>query len=216
MIACGRMKRESTDPIPMKNTPILFILLLLALVSCQSKEEKADKLIKEEMYKTLYDFSSYEPIETIVDSAFTSIYQDTLILGYARLMDDYLEKASEYIEKTEASQSALEIGGGRYSGLSNYKKAMEEFNLNLDMAEENMNSYLEIQKLTKERAENFQRFFCGWQAKHKFRYKTKEGRFDLSNRLYVFDPDLKKITYQENTDDQEQIKLKEIIDEALK
>ena len=37
------------------------------LVGCQSREEKAAELIKQEMFKTLYDFESYEPIETKID-----------------------------------------------------------------------------------------------------------------------------------------------------
>lgn len=202
----------------MKNAHLILILFMLALVSCQSKEEKANKLIKDEMYKTLYDFSSYEPIETVVDSAFTSIYRDTLILAYARLMNEYLEMTNEFIEKSEDLQSDLEIRGGSNSrqGLSNYKKAIEELNSNLDTAQVYMNRFIEIKKRTKERAENFQKYFCGWQAKHKFRYKTKGGSFDLPNYLYLFDSDLKKITYQENTADEELKKLKEIIDEALK
>lgn len=202
----------------MKNRPFLFILCSLALVSCQSKEEKAAELIKEEMFKTLYDFSSYEPIETVVDSAFTSIYRDPLVLGYARLMSDYLEVANGYIAKTEDAQAALDEWNNNYSraGLSKYKMAMEEFNLNLDKAQENMNRYLEMQKRTQIRAENFEKTFLGWQAKHKFRYKTKEGRFDLPTYLYLFDSDLTKITDQENIDDEERIKLKTIIDEALK
>ena len=52
-----------------------FLFVFLLLCSCQSREEKVAELIKQEMFKTLYDFESYEPIETKIDSAFTSISQ---------------------------------------------------------------------------------------------------------------------------------------------
>jgi hypothetical protein len=203
----------------MKNSPLLvFVLLIMTLVACQSKEEKAAKLIKEEMYKTLYDFSSYEPIETKIDSAFTSIYRDSTILVYAYLMNEALEKATEYIGKTKDAQSSLEIWQGSYSGYgySQYNKAKEEFTSNFNKAQEFMNELGNLQKLTKEKAKNFQSTFCGWQAKHKFRCKTKGGNFDLPNYLYLFDTDLKKITYQENMDDEDLKKYRELIDEALK
>ena len=49
----------------------------------QTEKKKPQNLIKQEMFKTLYDFESYEPIEIKIDSAFTSIYTDTLALMYA-------------------------------------------------------------------------------------------------------------------------------------
>ncbi|HOD62354.1 MAG TPA: hypothetical protein PKG96_09675 [Bacilli bacterium] len=131
----------------MKNSLLLFLVfIILTLVSCQSKEEKAAKLIKEEMYKTLYDFSSYEPIETTIDSAFTSIYRDSTILVYAYLMNEALEKANEYLDNTKDAQSSLEIWAGSYSGygLSQYNKAKEEFTSNLDKAQEYMNELRNI------------------------------------------------------------------------
>ncbi|MDP3443715.1 MAG: hypothetical protein Q8T08_12720 [Ignavibacteria bacterium] len=203
----------------MKNSQLLFLVfIILTLVSCQSKEEKAAKLIKEEMYKTLYDFSSYEPIETTIDSAFTSIYRDSTILVYAYLMNEALEKVNEYLDNTKDAQSSLEIWAGSYSGygLSQYNKAKEKFTSNLDKAQEYINELRNLQKLTKEKAENFESTFCGWQAKHKFRCKTKGGSFDLPNYLYLFDTDLKEITYHENMDDEDLKKFRELIDEALK
>lgn len=63
---------------------ILFLAtVVLVMTGCKSREEKAAELIKQEMFKTLYDFESYEPIEIKIDSAFTSIYTDTLALMYA-------------------------------------------------------------------------------------------------------------------------------------
>lgn len=48
----------------------ILSLSVLAFASCMSKEEKAAQLINTEMSKTLYDFDSYEPIETKVTEAY--------------------------------------------------------------------------------------------------------------------------------------------------
>ena len=60
---------------------LLFIVAsaTILLSGCKSKEEKANELIKDDMFKVLYDFASYEPIETNIDSAFTSVYTDSII-----------------------------------------------------------------------------------------------------------------------------------------
>ena len=55
----------------------------LLFVQCKSKEDKANELIKDYMFKNLYDFESYQPIETTIDSAFHTIYNDSTALYYA-------------------------------------------------------------------------------------------------------------------------------------
>ncbi len=193
------------------------ILFILTLMACQSREEKAAKLIKEEMFKTLYDFSSYEPIETVVDSSFTSIYRDSTILSYAYLINEHLDDVKEYFEKIEDAKSTMEIWAGSYSyySRSKFNKATEELTSNLGKANELLSKIREIQQQIKERSKYFNPTFCGWQASHKFRCKTKGGNFELPNYLYVFDPDFKKIIYQENLADEERQQLKNIIDESL-
>ena len=51
---------------------LLFVAALMTLVACsKSPEEKANVLIKESMKKTLYHIETYDPVETLVDGAFT-------------------------------------------------------------------------------------------------------------------------------------------------
>jgi hypothetical protein len=100
--------------------------------------------------------------------------------------------------------------------MGHHRKLLITFLNNAYFIRVKTNELRNLQKLTKEKAENFESTFCGWQAKHKFRCKTKGGSFDLPNYLYLFDTDLKKITYQENMEDEDLKNLRELIDEALK
>lgn len=202
----------------MKHNHLSILIISFFLVSCQSREEEISKLIKEDMYKTLYDFSSYEPIETKVDSAFTSIYRDSIILGYAYLSKGYLEKVNESLDKIKEANSSMEIWFGSYTSIGEYryKDAREKYVANLEIAKKYMSEIKVIQDSIRKRAITFRATFCGWEAKHKFRCKTKGGNFDLANYIYVIDPKLEKIIYSENAEDEKQEKIKNLIDESLK
>ena len=81
----------------MKNV-ISLLLLSLIVVGCgQNREEKAALFAENEVKKILNDASSYEAVETRLDSAFTSIYTD-----YEACAAAY--KISELRSKQEALQ----------------------------------------------------------------------------------------------------------------
>ena len=154
------------------NGRILFFgIITLIFVCCKSKEEKANELIKAELFKTLYDFTSYEPIETIVDSAFTSIYNDSVILSYAYSIQACLDLSNEHMAETKEAMSLLEIWSDSYSSYSRkkYNKALEEAQTNLDQAKYYFQKVEETEILIKKEIDNFKPSFLGFQAKHKFR-----------------------------------------------
>lgn len=201
----------------MKSISLSFCLFVLIFVSCKSREEKAAELIKGELYKTLYDFASYEPIETLVDSSFTSVYRDSTILAYGYLASGLLDKANEYIEKTREARSTMEIWGDNYSSYSiaKYNKAKQEFGSNLAIANEYISKMDVINDSIRVKAKEFKKTFCGWEVKHKFRCKTKGGNFDLPNYVFLIDSKFKKIYYSEDTADESLIKVRSLIDEVL-
>ena len=196
----------------------LFVALIASIfVGCQSKEEKAEKLIKERLFKTLYDFSSYEPIETKIDSAFVSVYRDTTILAFAYLGIDYLEKANEYEKKFDDAIKMMEIWQDSYSsyGRSRYNDAKDDAYSNLEKYKDSYESYLISSELIKKHADSIPSEFCGWEVKHRFRCKTKGGQYDIADMVYVFDFEMKEIIHSEDSGDKELNKLKSFIDEAL-
>lgn len=200
----------------MKHSIILFAICF-CLFGCKSREEKAAELIKKEMFKTLYDFDSYEPIETIIDSAFTSASTDSITLAYAYLTQKTAEKTNENLEKMQSAQQTMEIWSDSYSSYSEsrFNSAKEEYELNLKEAQARIKSLDDLKNKIKERAKEIPHNFYGWQVKHKFRCKNKGGNFDLGNQLYIFDKDFKRIIYTEDLDDKELIEAKEFIKEII-
>lgn len=67
----------------MKQIYLLLIVSSLLFSCAQTKEEKGAEIAKSEMIKILYNVDSYEPIETQIDSACTSIYTDLGVVGAA-------------------------------------------------------------------------------------------------------------------------------------
>lgn len=200
----------------MKNYIILSVVCL-CLFGCKSREEKAAELIKQEMFKTLYDFESYEPIETKLDSAYTSIYTDSIIKSYAYIAKAFLDDVQDNLDKIKDAQSIMEIWNDSYSSLgrSKYNEAYNDFNKRLDNTKRYMevvNNYMDSIKII---SSNFKPEFYGWRATHKFRCKTKGGNFDLGNYIYVFDKKIDSIIYKEDIDDDSSDKIKGLIDEAI-
>lgn len=193
----------------------ICILIILIFTACKSKEEKANELIKADLYKTLYDFSSYEPIETIVDSAFTSVYRDSAILKDAYTVQMCLDNVNDYLDKVKDARSSMDIWSDSYSsyGRSQYNDAKEEFATNLDKAEVLMNKVHELMPKLKEAINNFEPSFCGFQAKHKFRCKTKGGNFTIGNYVYIMDDKIETILSSYDLDDEDDMKIRKFIDD---
>ncbi|WP_288370350.1 hypothetical protein [uncultured Algoriphagus sp.] len=202
----------------MKKSVLSLLSILLILVGCKSKEEKANELINQELFKTLYDYESYQPIETIIDSAFTSIYRDSIILDYAIKATASFKLTNEYLQKTQNAQDIMKIWVSGYStsyGRQKYLEASEEFDEYIKLAETSIEITQAYKDSIKSAAEFFQKEFIGWEAKHKFRCKTKGGMPDIADYVYIIDPTMKEIIYSEDVNDEELIQLRETIEDFI-
>ena len=74
------------------------ISVLFTLSSCKSKEQQAEALINDYIFKHLHDYASYEAVETKVDSAYNSPYYDNLILLFA---DEAIDFEKDNVELKE-------------------------------------------------------------------------------------------------------------------
>lgn len=194
---------------------LVFGIIALLFVACKSKEEKANELIKVELHKTLYDFASYDPIETIIDSAFTSIYKDSTILSYAYVIQACWDLYDEHMSETNDAISSLEIWSDSYTsyGRSKFNEAKEKAQTNLDKAKFYLQKAEETKPLIKEEIDNFNPSFLGFQAKHKFRCKTKGGHSSIANFLYIIDDKFKTVLSVTDMDDEDELKIIKLIDE---
>lgn len=191
---------------------LLFILLVALIFGCKSnnkphaetdqekpKQEKSNQekvleLIKEDMFKTLPDFNSYEPIETRVDSAFNSVYTDSTILAIYEVLTQnyntglgYLEKAKKAMGKMKTAANDAEFNAAQAE--------IDKYNLKTDLSTKIMG---EKAKEIREKSKEIKNSFYGWKATHKFRSKTKDGNYDITTIIYIFDDQIVRIKYKED------------------
>lgn len=188
---------------------LLTIIATLCLTSCKSNEEKANELIRAELSKTLYNFDSYQPIETIVQEARNTAFNNEECWGYAMAANSFLNDAWEYLEKSKNAQEYMEIYGPPtyYSSSSSdrkyyeYKKEAKEHletaQLNIDRSKAAVDSI----KYIKAKLDTMQ--IIGWEVVHKFRCKTKGGYATIGNYKYVIDKNFEKILFHIDVDDEE-------------
>ena len=205
----------------MKQTFILLFFSVL-MVACQSKEEKAAELIKNELSKTLYDFESYSPIETIVTEAKLSVYTDTACWKKANLLLYAFNYSKECLDKAQKAQERMEIWGPptRYSSSysdNQYYKYNEEWDEKTKTA---LTSWELLKTLAKSLKDTLQTLdsekIIGWEVKHRFRCKNKGGNSTIGDYRYVIDKNFKMVLIHEDTYEDEYKNLREIVESTLK
>lgn len=192
------------------------IISIVMLISCQSKEEKAAELIKNELSKTLYDFESYQPIETTVTEAKMTMFNDSVCWKKAAVLDYGVKEAAKYFRKADEAEAYMNIWGipsyysSSYSD-NQYYKYKEEYKENLENAIDIFDGCKSIATQLKEQIAKLDTAkVIGWEAIHRFRCRTSGGNSTIANYRYVLDKDFKTIILQEDMDEKSDIR------EALK
>ncbi len=128
----------------------IFLILSIVpfLFGCvQTREQRGAEIAKSEMMKRLYDADSYEPIETHIDSAYTSIYTDLAVIRAAHDLIE-LNAEEEKKERLQRQYNSAKSSAAMWSdaiGWSSY--AREEYR----QAKEEMEDYANQLKKRSER-----------------------------------------------------------------
>ena len=172
------------------------------------------------MFKNLYDFESYQPIETKIDSAFHTIYNDTTAMYYAYSMILSKEKQKDLESDYESIKTSIDIWCDSYSYYSSYsyKKCQECREQALENLRKRMFWMARVESYRDSLvglSDTLQDSFIGWQVTHDFRCKTKGGNPDIGHYVFVMDKDLKTIISKKDLSDDDEKEMKSIIDESL-
>lgn len=193
-------------------------LVVLAIVGCQSKETKANKLIKDYMYTHLHDFKSYEPIETTIDTLYNTILTDAECIALATLKIEHEDKADEYDAAADFSKNTMDVWAisARSSSraLNEYKKAYRELCDNVvKQADEKIQALTAWQLILEKAQELDGSKHLGWAVGHKFRSNNRGGNSALGDYIFFMDKDLKNILQVFSEDDDEtNMALSELLD----
>jgi hypothetical protein len=169
-----------------------FSFIGLSLVGCVSKTQKAEELIKKELFKTLYDYESYEPIETVLEEASASYVYDSNVY----VIGDEMAFLKESIDllREKANENAEE-----FKYLSGYKLEIakeKQYRLLDTCYYLSMMWYDKIDDLKHLCGQIDTTVVIGWKATHKFRCKSKDGTPNIVDKIFVFNRDIKNVLYK--------------------
>lgn len=198
-----------------------FIASLMSLSSCKSKEEKAADLIKSELSKTLYDFASYEPIETTVTEAYHTAYNDSACFRMSLAIAYGLNKVSEYTDEAKEAMEHAEIWGAPDYYSSSYSDS-QYYKYKREAEEKQAKAYtalIIVKKMGLELQDSINKLnqdnIIGWDVRHRFRCKTRGGNSTIGDYRYIISSDFKTVILYEDTDDQDYKNARDVIEIAI-
>lgn len=190
----------------MKKFYVAVIICCLAASCASSPEKKAEKLVKEEILKTLYIPESYEAVNTRVDSAF-SPYADPAILSALIECSDKLKELDLLEREMAMEKSSMSIWTNPY--MSSYarneyneaKNNYEKTKLKYDRLKKQIDDFVnELKNRQKEEPS-----FIGYLVIHSFRASNNAGDKLLDAFYFIVDKDFSKVLYMWSADDQKKI-----------
>lgn len=199
---------------------IVLPICLFLISSCKSKEEKALSTIKKEMFNTLYDFESYQPVETSIAELNRDKYGDTLVFDKIMLIQYLKSQLNKAEEKFDDAHRSHEIWFSDYYMSSTSRRKCKEAEEAMDEALKEMKLNVDVWKATndsiKKIVSNCDGKPYGYRVVHKFRCKTKGGNPTLGTYIYFMDKKCSKIYRQFDEEDLTYEKYVELVDIALK
>ena len=191
----------------MKKVILLFALLPILIVSCeQTKEAKAEKIIKKYLKQTMDDYGSYTPMnysELIITMTKWKLPIElkpelTELIEIAKRINqqfgykiELTQNADYYIERINANHIIDEIN--KYTEEKYKKHTTEEFRNKLYEEKKIWLEFKHYQNIIYASKKNFQPEFIGWKMTHKFRAKNRMGGTELNEIEFQFDKDITKV-----------------------
>lgn len=173
------------------------------------------------MSKTLYDYASYDPIETTVTEAKASLYTDTACWNMGDVLYLCMSKAIKYSKEADEAKEHMEIWGpptyysSSYSD-SKYRKYKSDYE---DANSSFMASMLICKMISDTLKQQVSRLdentVVGWEVIHKFRCKTKGGYATIGNYRFVMDKGFNQILIEEDLDSDESKEKRATLKECL-
>jgi hypothetical protein len=196
----------------MKKRILPIVLTSLILLGCGvSTEKKIEKVVNEEVKKNLYIPDSYDPVETIVDSAFSPYDNPSLLDKMIQLVElgSELEKIEFQLKQAKSSMALWE--DQKYGYYSSYERNEYE------EAKENYEKALEQQSLFQSKGESIANeirgivedgnYFVGYKVTHRYRAKNNAGRTIMADRVLFLDKEATKVVANYGSDDYKAIQM---------
>lgn len=211
---------------------ILALTTTLLFVQCdteESRKEKAENLIKQDLFETLPDYKSYELVSLEMDSI-----EETWISipGIIDLAKEYQQAFADegnakirYNELLDRKEKLGERAFNRYMasdlfGLAKIGKEKKQLDNEIAAADSQWAEAAErseslYNELTDKIAKNISEDFAGWNVRHKFRANNDDGVSQLYCYHYYISPDMKRIIIKWDDEDEKIPQLFHLMESVL-
>ena len=187
------------------------VIVAVTVTSCKSKEEKAAELIKQELSHVLYDFGSYEPIETVVTEAKHIPTNDIACVNKALDAITYHELAFEYAEDGKSALETMCIWGSSsrystsYSDIRYYESKYEFVDAvkKANTCIKKYNSSIDDLKIMMKNTNPSETI--GYNVEHTFRCKTMGGFWSIVHYRFIVDKKIKKIIFYVDEEENDEV-----------
>lgn len=211
---------------------IIALITTLLFVQCDteaSRREKAEDLIKQDLFETLPDYKSYELVsiemDTIKESWVTIPDIIELAKEYQQAFVDEGNAKIRYNELIDQKERLGKRAFNRYMasdlfGLAEIGKEKKQLDNEIagadskwaEAADRSESLYGELtDKITSNKSEGF----VGWNVTHKFRANNDDGISQLYCYHYYISPDMKRIIIKWDDEDEEIPQLLNLMESVL-
>lgn len=182
---------------------ILFVTIAtLVFVGCtMSPEKKAASIAEKAVKASLYHPNSYDPIGTVVDSAFAPVDDPDFFEKTLKLYELGIEMEDCDSEMKHAKFSMM-IWSGSWDAYSKNeynqrKEEYEKYAAKMETLQKKVEKLSEEMKGIAEQGRNF----IGWKVTHSYRAQNNAGQTLIGESVFILDPEMTQILAGYNTDD---------------
>ena len=185
----------------MKKVILLFVLLPILIASCeQTKEAKAEKVIKKYLKETMDDYASYSPV------SFSELTMVKTEWELPKELEPEFKKLVEIAEKINKTGYSINTTSDANYYLKDFIYPEEDYVRHIKEEKKKKET---LSRRSKQKAlwlefkhyqdiiyaskKSFQPEFIGWKMTHKFRAKNRMGGTELNKVEFRFDKDITKV-----------------------
>ena len=181
---------------------VLLGFAALAFVGCSvSPEKKANSIVEKAVKASLYHPDSYDPIGSVVDSAFAPMDDPDFFEKTLKLYKLGIEMEDCDSEMKHAKSSMM-IWSGSWDAFSKneynqHKEEYEKYAAQMESLQKKVEKLSEELKGIAEQGRNF----IGWKVTHSYRAQNNAGQTLIGETVFILDPEMTQILAGYNTDD---------------
>lgn len=203
----------------MKHNHTAFILAVVLLTACASNQKKAERLISDYFYATLYDYDSYQVVETTLEETEMTPYFDESCKTSAEIGVTARKMHHEAMDSFNDAFEIMKIWGGSWDSYSRdkYREAKNEASKQFADAKKYLLLSFDMQLDLKDKADSLAAANspAGWTVTQKYRCKSKGGYALLCNDVFLVDPKFKEILLHISLDDEDEQEIQDFITETV-